>query len=275
MAAKLGTIAAIGFDDFKSPQWLQTLRAMGCSTVQAYRNTEADVSLEEMLDYIAAGTMPCDSLHGVYGEQYDPSCPDERARLFAVDAFKSEGELALKLGGPLVVVHCSTIRPDGVDPDERRVRVAQLRKSIEELGRYGSEVGVTYAFENLPAYHPVGSDVAELAHILEQVGAPNTGMCFDTGHANMVTDAADAARRAGRHMVYCHFCDNSGQADEHLMPTYGSLDTDAVARALHEIGYAGTMMLETFYQLDELKRFIDDGCPDRLRHIIATVNGDN
>ena len=273
MPIQLGTVAAIGFEDFPPPQWLACFRALGCTTVQAYRNQAAQVTVQQMRETIAASGLPCDSLHGVFGEQFDPSSPDERARRFAADAYRVEGELALALGGPLVVVHCSTIRREGVSPQERALRVAQLRKSIHDLGLFGQNTGVTYAFENLPGYHPVGWDVRELAGILDEVGAPNTGMCFDTGHANMVGDAAAAVRHAAAQMIYLHVSDNGSREDEHLMPTHGTIDFDALARAVHQVGYGGTMMLEVFYKIDQLQRLIDDGFAGRLAHIVALANG--
>lgn len=273
MAVRLGTIAAVGFPDFPPVEWLGCFRALGCTTVQVYRNQAAQVTVRQMQDAVGASQLPCDSLHGVFGEEFDPSSPDERARQFALNAYRSEGELALRLGGPLVVVHCSTIRRNGVPDQERSVRVAQLRKSATDLGFFGQSIGVRYAFENLPFYHPVGPDVAELRRILREANAPNVGICFDTGHAHMVTDTASAVRSAGEEMIYVHASDNNGQSDDHLMPTHGTVDFDGVAKALHEIGYDGTIMLEVFYKVDRLKALIDEGFAERLARIIALANG--
>jgi len=270
---RLGTVAAIGFEDFPPGPWLARFRRLGCQVVQAYRNPQAGVTVRQMKQAIEQGQMPCDSLHGIFGEQYDPSAPDEQARRTAVDTFRAEGELALELGGPLVVVHCSSIRHQGVSSKERSQRIKQLRKSIVELGDFGSRLGVRYAFENLPAYHPVGSDVAELRSILDDLAAPNTGICLDTGHANMVGDAAEAIDQAGKQMIYLHFSDNSGLADEHEMPTYGTLDCEAIARAVRRVGYTGTIMLEVFHSVEQLDRMIEDGCAERLGRIMALANG--
>ena len=65
----------------------------------------------------------------------------------------------------------------------------------------------------------------------------------------------------------------SGHGDEHEMPTYGTLQTDAVAGAFHEANYSGTMMLEVFYNVDRLKQIIDEGCAERLARIIRIANG--
>jgi sugar phosphate isomerase/epimerase len=273
MAIQLGTIAAIGFDDIPTDRQLPLFRELGCTVVQAYRNAQANVSLEQMRQAIASGGMPCDSLHGIFGEPYDPSAPLESARRFAVETFQAEGRLCLDLGGSLVVVHCATIRREGISPHERLIRVDQLKQSIEDLGRYGQSVGVRYAFENLPAYHALGSDVGELAGILHQVAAPNTGICFDCGHANMVGDVPTAVRQGGDQIIYVHLSDNSGEADDHEMLTFGKIDTAAMARALREIRYSGTMMLEVFHNPQRLAQVIAEGCAGRLAEILAIADG--
>jgi sugar phosphate isomerase/epimerase len=272
MAIELGTVAAIGFEDFPPEEWLGCFRRLGCTRVQAYRNQSANVTPRQMADAIAAGQMPCDSLHGVYGEKYDPSAPNEESRRMAVDAFKAEGELALELGGPLVVVHCSTIRRQGISDGERDVRIRQLGKSILELASFGAANDVQYAFENLPGYHAIGSAADQIAAWLDACSGENVGMCFDTGHAHMVGNVGDAIRGTGGRMIYLHASDNSGHADEHLMPTDGSIDWPAVAQALRDVHYDGTMMLEVFYKVDELNRLIDAGYGERLGEIVAAAN---
>ncbi|MGB2824699.1 MAG: sugar phosphate isomerase/epimerase family protein [Phycisphaerae bacterium] len=273
MAIKLGTVAPIGFADFPPADWLACLRGLGCTVVQAYRNQQADVTTQEMIDYIAAGGMPCDSLHAIFGEEYDPSACGEEHRRFAVDSYRREADLVITLGGSLVVVHCSTIRREPVPQAERQLRWRQLRKSMAELARHGEQLGVTYTFENLPSYHAIGSDSGELAGVLRELAEPHARMCFDTGHALMVSDPCAAVRAAGDQVRYVHFCDNCGTSDDHEMPTYGALDCDALADALHDIGYDGTMMLEVFHSIDRLNEMIDDGAAERLARVMRRANG--
>ena len=273
MAVKLGSVAPIGFEAFASKDWLGFFRQLGCSTVQAYRNAQANVTVEQMRDYIAAGEMPCDSIHGIFGEDYDPSNPDEAKRISAVDTFKKEGDLALALGGPLVVVHGATIRRDGITASERELRISQLKKSISDLGNFGLSMGVHYAFENLPNYHAICADLSDMTDILAQEKSTSTSICFDTGHANMVGDAPALLIQGGSFIEYIHFSDNSGQADEHLMPTHGTLDIDAIARAIHQTNYSGTVMLETFPPLDQLHKFADSNLALRFQQFLNIANG--
>ncbi len=87
----------------------------------------------------------------------------------------------------------------------------------------------------------------------------------------MTGDAAGAVRAAGKQIVYVHVSDNSGLEDQHDMPGYGSTDTPGLCRALGEIGYHGTMMLEVFYGLDRLRRIIDEGYASRLAEMFAAA----
>jgi sugar phosphate isomerase/epimerase len=271
MPLKLGTVAPVGFEEFPIGDWLAQLRRLGCEVVQAYRNAAANVTAGQMKDYIAAGGMPCDSLHAIFGEEYDPSAPDEQARLQAVDTYRREGELALELGGPIVVVHCSTIRRDGVSPEELDRRVKQLEKSISELGAFGRDNGLEYLFENLPGYHPLGSDMAGLATIMRRTSAENTSICLDTGHAHMTGGAATAVLQARDLIRYVHFSDNFGERDEHLMPGEGSLDLPALADALAEVRFDGTIMLEVFYDLERMKKLADGELPQQLASFMSRL----
>jgi sugar phosphate isomerase/epimerase len=98
-------------------------------------------------------------------------------------------------------------------------------------------------------------------------------MCFDCGHANMVGDVATAVRQGGDQIIYVHLSDNSGLADDHEMLTFGKIDAAAMARALREIRYSGTMMLEVFHNPERLAQVIADGCAGRLAEILAIAYG--
>lgn len=273
MAIRLGTVAPIGFDDFPPGQWLARLRQLGCTVVQAYRRQDAGITVGRMKDYLAAGSLPCDSIHGLFGPMYDPSSTDETVRRFSIETYRNEGRLALELGGSLVVVHCSPRQDAPASPGKYRMQLDCLRRSVAELGEYGEQIGVTYAFENLPPYHGVGRDAAELAGLLSDLGAPHTAMCFDTGHALMNGDAAAAVRTCGQQISYVHFSDNSGLADEHEMPTRGKLDCDAVADALAAVDYSGTLMLEVFRPIAALDDMIAADYSSRLAAIVARASG--
>lgn len=271
MPLELGTTAAIGFDDLPPEQLLPLYRQLGCTSVQIHRNTQREVALDELRRALQIGGLPCDSLHGIFGGGCDPSASDEDCRRAAVATYQSEGRLCCELGGRLVVVHPSALCPEGLSPAQRDERWAQLARSVQELGEFGRQIGVRYAFENLPAGYAVGTSVSELGGFLVKLGVPFTGLCLDTGHAHLTdTPAGNAAAvaAAATQLAYVHFNDNDGLADTHDMPTTGSLDCPAVMRSLSQARYQGIVMLEVFYQPEALRQLIDQGLAARLAALL-------
>lgn len=275
MALRLGTIAPVGFADFPPETYLACFRRLGCTAVQAYRNEQAGITVEQIRDAVAIGQMPCDSLHGLFGPDLDPSSTSKSQRQYAIDTYKSEGELALAIGRDrgekceLVVVHCSPALEKPPSPAEHADRHDALRKSVAQLGRFGEDIGVRYAFENLPAPHIPGANVTELAELIADVSAPNTGICFDSAHADLVSDAVEGLRQTDGRMIYMHLTDHAADADDHEMLTRGSIDPDALAAAMAELNYDHTMMLEVFRPVEQLEAMIENGLGERLRRFLS------
>lgn len=277
MSIKLGTVAPVGFDDFASPKWAECMRKLGCTTAQVYRNRHGNdskhsgpVTLEQIREYLDMAQLGCDSIHGVYGNDVDVSSPDEPTRRMAVRAFIDEGNLAAKLGGPMVVVHCSGIYPGGLDDKAMRSRMTSLRKSIRELAVFGQAEGIRFAFENLPEYHPVGSNIQDLCEMLDEINSDAVGMCFDTGHAHMCGNVCDAMK-AARRIIYIHASDNNSRKDEHLMPGKGTIDWPALSAAMSGKNYDGVFMLETFHSVEELNLLINAGWREKLASILDAM----
>lgn len=277
MAVRLGTVAPIGFDDFASPQWIDCMKKLGCTTVQVYRNRHGNdskhsgpVTADQIREYLEMAKLACDSIHGVYGNDVDVSSPDEPTRKMAVRSFMDEGKLAAQLGGPLVVVHCSGIYPGGLDDKAMRLRMASLKKSMRELAVFGQAEGVKFAFENLPDYHAIGSNISDLCAMLDEINSDAVGMCFDTGHANLCGDVS-AAINAARRIIYIHASDNNARKDEHFMPGKGSIDWDAISAAIAKKKYDGVFMLEAFHSVEELNVLINAGWREKLASILDAM----
>lgn len=117
-------------------------------------------------------------------------------------------------------------------------RVGALRALCGHCG----PLGVTICLENV-GYAPLAKD---LLGIVEAVGAPNLGICLDTGHLNMAQrDQGEFIREAGAHLKALHIADNEGEKDQHIMPYgKGTVKWPVVVSALKEIGYDGIFNLE-------------------------------
>lgn len=262
---RLATVAAFGFDDFDPPQTLALYRRLGCRSSQFYRNEDNPPTPADAIAICNEAGVPIDSIHGVFGVAYDPSQPDEQARRQTLDTYRREGELALGLGGPMVVVHPSPM-VDGKrkpTPAERAERVAPLQRSMEELARIGEQQGIVYLIENLPGTFWIGDSPADLAGWIRQIDSPHVRMCFDTGHA-LISGTLDQLPDVADTIGYLHLHDNDGFKDNHLMPGDGAIDWPALGRALAGSDLDLPLMLEVFYLADKLTGCVDAGLADRF-----------
>ncbi len=262
----LSTVAAFGFDDFDSPVILDLYRQLGCTSCQFYRNPTNPPTTEDAIRITRDVGLPIDSIHGLFGDQHDPACPDGNIRRAAIATYQAEAELAVQLGGPMVVVHPSPFAPKGHDilPGERNRRVDPLRRSMVELARIGEQMNVTFLFENNPDFAWIGHDPLQLADIIREVASPNIRMCFDTGHANMTGSVCDRLALCADVISYLHISDNDGQTDAHQLPGRGTIDWRGIKRTLLAAKRQVPAMLELFYSADELRQFIADGVGDQL-----------
>lgn len=128
--------------------------------------------------------------------------------------------------------------PEGGD---WRVFSARIRK----LSNLCAQKNVRLAIENL-------ADREGLCKILDSLSDnPAVGLCFDSGHANLVArnDFSLLTRYADR-VFALHLHDNDGVSDQHLLPYLGSIDWARLLSALDQTAYHGSFMLEAGYPFD-------------------------
>lgn len=261
----LGTTGAFGFEEFHPPEVLGHYARAGCRVVQVYRNRLRHITPADITTVMADLPMRIDSLHGVFGDDLDPSAEDESLRRQTVDIYLREGDFCRQIGGDLVVVHPCPAR---VAVGSMEKKHTQLRKSFAELADAGAKMGVTFAFENMPPYHPIGSDVERLVKEISLVNDPRIVFLIDTGHAHMTCGIAKAIRMAGKLIKYTHVHDNDGQIDTHVMPYRGTLPWDDLREALHEVGYSGVFLLEVFEKTQDLPKLMNENWKANIRRIL-------
>ena len=109
------------------------------------------------------------------------------------------------------------------------------------------------AIENLPVFHglvPVmpfySSDFDDLAILSDSFNDDKVGICWDTGHANLMCfKQADAIRFLGERIKCTHIHNNFGDEDHHNTPDTGSIPWGDVMKAFRDINYTGCLTLET------------------------------
>ena len=89
---------------------------------------------------------------------------------------------------------------------------------------------------------------AMLARLCDSFDADNIGICWDTGHANILNKESpqdDAIRYLGKRIKCTHIHNNFSDLDPHLPPDSGNIEWDKVMKAFNDIGYNGALTLET------------------------------
>lgn len=105
----------------------------------------------------------------------------------------------------------------------------------------------------------VSPGIEELMVITEtlnrEFGEEACGICFDCGHANLAhLDIPAKIRTIGSSLKVVHIHDNDGSDDQHLLPFKGNIDWSAVTDALKDIGFAGELALELYFENGELEK---------------------
>jgi len=112
-----------------------------------------------------------------------------------------------------------------------------LENSMETWPRVldaaGKIDGMRVAVENV-----FDEDPEALALLIERVGNPSFGFCFDTGHFNLFSTVTMEAwfERLGKHLVEVHLHDNKGDADSHWALGKGTVDFARFFQLLQQTG---------------------------------------
>ena len=178
---------------------------------------------------------------------------DPNARGAAVAVAERDVELSARMGIENGVIHPGGGKHETLEAyhEEKRVRV----ESFKRLAGYAAERGFNIAIENMMdgARHSqgalgqrsYGAVIPELLELLDDVGAPNVGICLDTGHAWVQGIPMDeAVRQCGDKLIAMHIADNDGSGDQHRTPFFGGIDWEKGVAALRGIGYEGIFNLE-------------------------------
>ena len=261
----LGAVIAFDFQTWDVQDEIRLIRSLGIDRVQIYRNYAHGVRPESIRDLLAGQGIAVDSLHGYFrlegfdGPPFDPSAQSEAERRAAVEILRREADFARTLGCTDVVVHPVSAAETARDG----FREAALTTSAEDLAGIGRQTGARFLLENMPP-GVFGCDAALLRRVVDRVGGPHLGLVFDSGHAALAGDPVGAVRTMGPRLWGVHLHDNRGAADDHLIPGTGSLPFREIARALAEVKYAGTFMIEVYRPTAEVRR---DLTPDRIAGI--------
>lgn len=239
-------MVAYGFEGLALDEELRLATSFGATVLEIFPEWKSEPDPRWLHSRIADSGFSIHSAHGCWGGQtiranrVDLGRPDSRIRQESLDDLRRCIDWLSEAGGTCLVVH-----PGGLSaPEDAEVRRGVLASGLAVLGDHARGSGVVVCVENMPPGVYPGSRMADLAGLVAELGHDRIALALDTGHAHISLDPATETRAAGRWLRTTHVHDNDGRQDTHHPPGLGTIDWDAWATSLDEVGYEGPIMLE-------------------------------
>ena len=183
------------------------------------------------------------SVCAVIGPGRDLLLPGEAER--GVAYLRSCIEVAQQLGSPTVAgpFYSAVGRCWRSSAAERERDVGQVARTLRSLGEYAADHGVVLGVETLNRFETSFlNTTAQALELIGRIDHPAVGVALDLFHLGIEEkNVGDALRAAGPRLVHLQVAEN-----DRGTPGTGSLPWNDVAKALHEIGYRGRVVVETF-----------------------------
>lgn len=157
-------------------------------------------------------------------------------RIEAMDEIKRAVEVAEYMPFRFLVQHVG--KSDESD-DPRKFEWAM--SGIEHLRAFCRQLGVTLLVENTP------NDLAtpeKLKELLKALHYPDLGVCFDTGHAHIMSSVHQAFSVLEPYVRSIHVHDNNRDRDAHLWPGEGSINWSETMQALQSASQVPPLLME-------------------------------
>ena len=228
------------------------LLGYGCADLQTFVHTETEwfsaPDRERRWREIGEAARECgleiSQTHGPWRFPPRDFTEEDRAERFEKMCIALEGTAAV--GAPCMAIH--NIMPYGGDRNPDPERFLELNRAFfARLLEKAKACGTVVALENMPFKNLILSTPEQVLDFVKEFDSPYFRVCLDTGHAAVFgLSAGDSVRRIGReHLACLHVHDNDGAHDFHWLPYRGVTDWEDFSRALHEIGFEGSLSLET------------------------------
>jgi hydroxypyruvate isomerase len=186
----------------------------------------------------------------LHGDLIDPATADEVIRT---------AELSIKaaetLGVSRLNLHTAELDGEGNAVRSRYRATGEMwataLRTLERIGDLGAEAGVQFCVENLNTIvdHP-GVPLArakDTLALIEGVAHPNVKMMLDLYHAQIGEgNLIDLIRRCGDAIGEIQVADVPGRCE----PGTGEISYPAIASALRDIGFTGTVGMEAWASAD-------------------------
>ena len=209
-----------------------------------YANRKQHV--REIADWFHASGVPLNSVHAPLYADYERgrtgappinvTSTDRASRVDAMDEIKRALELAEHIPFRFLVQHLGV---SGESFDDRKFEAAMT--SVEHLRAFAKPLGVRILLENIPNEL---STPERLVEFIRAAHFDDVGVCFDFGHAHIMSDVPQAFETAKSYIHSTHVHDNAKNEDLHLWPGSGSIDWKEAMELLRSAPHTPPLLLE-------------------------------
>jgi sugar phosphate isomerase/epimerase len=171
------------------------------------------------------------------GPGNNPVSPCAEERKWTIQHYKDLAALCAEWGGK-TVIYLPGWRVFGT---ARRQAWKWSREALTEIADAGAEHGITFVIE--PTSHDTNmcEDAFDAIELMEDVGAPNVKLMFDTFHVLYRHEVmTDYVYDMAQNLHHIHMSDN-----DRLPPGAGYGDFPGLIDALLDVGYEGYLTMET------------------------------
>lgn len=118
---------------------------------------------------------------------------------------------------------------------------------------YAKENGAVLLFENMPVFPDFpghryfSSKPLEFAEFIDSFESDSVGVCWDIGHAHMLLDEDEFGymKTVGKRIKLIEVNNNWIRYDSHMLPSCGSIDWNAFAKAVKEMDFTGGFVIDS------------------------------
>src|SRR5919201_2356155 len=201
--------------------------------------------VREVAAWFRSSGIPLNSLHSPMYSDYEWERrsntinvveTDRKRRIEAMDEIKRALEVAEVLPFRFLVQHLGN---SGEDFDPRKFDAAMT--SVEHLRAFARPLGVSILVENIPNELSAPERLREL---IRTTHCDDVGICFDFGHAHIISRVLQAFDVLKDYIRSTHVHDNAGDRDAHLWPGEGNIDWREAMELLHSAPHVPPLLLE-------------------------------
>lgn len=167
----------------------------------------------------------CD-IHASAGVEKRWGSPVQYERLAGVELVKNRIDMAARLDCDVIIMHID-IAPE--EPAENEAFWSRMRRSLDALEPHARKNGVRIALEN--------GHFGTIQHALDLYDPAFLGLCYDSGHGNLVPDGLDQLESLKHRLISVHLHDNDGRKDWHRLVFSGTIDWPRLVSILAASSY--------------------------------------